>query len=262
MGAGVGRTWTDSTNMRIDVRRGFLTTLFLGIASMAAAQRPPDPVPPAVISRNEARQATVRAVKLAEPLRIDGRLDESVYTSTPPITDFIQTLPRNGVEPTEKTEAWVTFDAERFYVSARCYDSAPPNKWVANEMRRDANQVRQNDHFGMMIDTFHDGRNGYVFYSNPVGGRIDLSEADEGNPNTDWNPAQTRATLQFIFLVQNVVTAVVVGLVAPAWWMAATLVVATVVGSFLMTRVPAATARLAVLGVAGLGGVSLVLANV
>ncbi|MFN7915007.1 MAG: DUF5916 domain-containing protein [Vicinamibacterales bacterium] len=179
------------------MRRGFLTTLFLGIASMAAAQRPPDPVPPAVISRNEARQATVRAVKLAEPLRIDGRLDESVYTSTPPITDFIQTLPRNGVEPTEKTEAWVTFDAERFYVSARCYDSAPPNKWVANEMRRDANQVRQNDHFGMMIDTFHDGRNGYVFYSNPVGGRIDLSEADEGNPNTDWNPVWEVKTARF-----------------------------------------------------------------
>ena len=80
--------------------------------------------------------------------------------------------------------------------------------------------------------------------------------------NTDWGPAQTRATLQFIFLVQNVVTALVVGFVAPTWWMIATLLVATVVGAFLMTRVPAATARLAVLGVAGLGGVSLVLANV
>jgi uncharacterized membrane protein YfcA len=80
--------------------------------------------------------------------------------------------------------------------------------------------------------------------------------------NTDWDPAQTRATLQFIFLVQNVVTALVVGFVAPTWWMIATLLVATVVGAFLMTRVPAATARLAVLGVAGLGGVSLVLANV
>ena len=153
-----------------------------------AAQNPPPPVAPAVIARDEARRATIRAVKLAEPLRIDGKLDEAVYGTTPPITDFIQTMPRNGAEPTERTEAWVMFDAANFYVSARCWDSAPPDRWIANEMRRDANQVRQNDHFGFMIDTFHDRRNGYVFYSNPVGGRIDLSEADEGNSNSDWNP--------------------------------------------------------------------------
>ena len=171
--------------------------IVLGVASLAGAQQPPDPVPPAVISRNEARQATVRAIKLSEPLRIDGRLDESVYSSTPAITDFIQTLPRNGEEPTERTEAWVMFDAQNFYVSARVWDSAPPNKWIANEMRRDANQVRQNDHFGFMIDTFHDRRNGYVFYSNPVGGRIDLTEADEGNSNSDWNPVWEVRTGRF-----------------------------------------------------------------
>ncbi len=171
--------------------------LLAAVSSSLFAQQPPAPVAPAVITRNEAKQATVRAVRLAEPLGVDGRLDEAVYRDTPPITDFIQTLPRNGEEPTEKTEAWVLFDATNFYVSARVWDSAPPNKWIANEMRRDANQVRQNDHFGFMIDTFHDRRNGYVFYSNPVGGRIDLTEADEGNSNADWNPVWTVRTGRF-----------------------------------------------------------------
>jgi len=183
------------------LRRAVLL-MVLGMAPVSAATAqqavaPPDPVPPAIISRNDARQATVRAVKLSEPLKMDGRLDETVYSSVPPITDFIQTLPRNGEEPTERTEAWVMFDQENFYVSARLWDSAPPNKWIANEMRRDANQVRQNDHFGFMIDTFHDRRNGYVFYSNPVGGRIDLSEADEGNSNSDWNPVWDVRTGRF-----------------------------------------------------------------
>ena len=173
------------------------TALVATVSSSLFAQQPPAPVAPAVITRNEAKQATVRAVKLAEPLRIDGRLDEAIYSATLPITDFIQTLPRNGEEPTEKTEAWVMFDAQHFYVSARVWDSAPPNQWIANEMRRDANQVRQNDHFGFMIDTFHDRRNGYVFYSNPVGGRIDLSEADEGNSNADWNPVWEVRTGRF-----------------------------------------------------------------
>ena len=179
------------------IRPLFIGLTFLGATSLAAAQDPPAPVAPAVIARDEARRATVRAVRISAPLRIDGRLDEGIYASTTAITDFIQTLPRNGEDPTERTEAWVMFDAENFYVSARCWDSAPPNKWVANEMRRDANQVRQNDHFGFMIDTFHDRRNGYVFYSNPVGGRIDLTESDEGNANTDWNPVWDVRTARF-----------------------------------------------------------------
>jgi hypothetical protein len=175
----------------------FCVAILVLTGTTAAAQEPAAPVSPAVISRNETRQATVRAVRVSEALRIDGRLDEPIYSSTPAISDFIQTLPRNGDAPTERTEAWVMFDGSHFYVSARCWDSAPPDRWIANEMRRDANQVRQNDHFGFMIDTFHDRRNGYVFYSNPVGGRIDLSEADEGNSNADWNPVWDVRTARF-----------------------------------------------------------------
>jgi hypothetical protein len=175
-----------------------LIWLFLPpVVAVAAAQDPPPPVAPEVISRDAARRATVRAVGLAAPLRVDGVLDEEVYRTAKPITDFIQTLPGNNTEPTERTEAWVMFDALNIYVSARCWDSAPPEKWIANEMRRDANQIRQNDHFGMMLDTFHDRRNGYVFYANPLGGRIDLTEADEGNSNADWNPVWTVRTGRF-----------------------------------------------------------------
>jgi len=149
------------------------------------------------MTRDADGNATVRAVRLAAPLHIDGRLDEDVYHTIPPITDFIQTLPRNNSEPTERTEAWVMFDGEYIYAAARCWDSAPPDKWTANEMRRDANQIRQNDHFGFMLDTFHDRRNGYVFYANPLGGRIDLAETDEGNSNADWNPVWDVRTGRF-----------------------------------------------------------------
>jgi hypothetical protein len=149
------------------------------------------------MTRDAEGNATVRAVRLAAPLHIDGRLDEDVYHTVPPITDFIQTLPRNNSEPTERTEAWVMFDGEYIYAAARCWDSAPPDKWTANEMRRDANQIRQNDHFGFMLDTFHDRRNGYVFYANPLGGRIDLAETDEGNSNSDWNPVWDVRTGRF-----------------------------------------------------------------
>lgn len=106
----------------------------------------------------------------------------------PPITGFIQTLPKEGSSVTEATEAWITFDRENIYVSRRLWDSAPPGEWVANEMRRDAAQIRDNDTFGASFDTYYDRRNGNNFYTNPLGARADVQHMNEGSANIDWNP--------------------------------------------------------------------------
>lgn len=148
---------------------------------------PPPPVAPATVVRANGR-VVVRAIHLSAPLNIDGKLDEAVYRENQPIDGFIQTVPANGKPVSERTEAWVSYDANFIYVSAKLYDSAPPNKWIANELRRDTSQLRQNDMFGVLLDTFHDRRNGYNFYTNPLGGFTDQLITDEGNPNADWNP--------------------------------------------------------------------------
>ena len=160
------------------------------------ADNPPPPVAPDVI-RREGGRATVRAVRLTEPLRVDGRLDEEVYRTVPAITDFIQNVPTEGAISTERTEAWILYDADTLYIVGRCWDSAPPEKWVANELRRDTNQLRQNDHFGALLDTFHDKRNGFFFYVNPLGARADTAVTDEGNNNSDWNPVWEARTSRF-----------------------------------------------------------------
>ncbi len=149
---------------------------------------PPPPVPPATLARDDHGHATVRAIRLTEPLRVDGKLDEAVYQTVPPISGLIQTLPHEGQPATEKTDAWVMYDNQNIYLACRCWDSAPPSEWVANEMRRDTSQLRNNDVFGALFDTFHDRRNGFHFYTNPLGARADQIVTDEGNPNTDWNP--------------------------------------------------------------------------
>ena len=120
---------------------------------------PPPPVAPGVISRDQSGRATIRAVRLMEPLRLDGRLDEAVYASVPPITDFIQQEPVDGAAATEKTELWVFFDRERFYVTFRCWESRR-DALVANEMRHDNLGIFQNDHVAFIVDSFYDRRNG------------------------------------------------------------------------------------------------------
>jgi hypothetical protein len=139
----------------------------------------------------------VRAIKLAEPLRLDGRLDEDVYQQHAPFGGFIQVAPDYGADATEKTDIWISYDQNNIYMSARLWDSAPPERWISNELRRDTNQLRQNDHIGVMFDTFYDRRSGFMFYTNPLGALADYSVIDEGSPNTDWNPVWESRTGTF-----------------------------------------------------------------
>ena len=168
-----------------------------GAALLAAFDGPPPPIAPEVVTRDERGRATVRAIKLAEGVQLDGQLDETVYHTVPAITGFLQHVPVAGNPATERTEAWIMFDDTNVYVSARVWDSAPEREWVANEMRRDTNQLRQNDTFTVFFDTFYDRRNGFNFYTNPLGARADQQFTNEGNPNGDWNPVWDVRTGRF-----------------------------------------------------------------
>jgi hypothetical protein len=146
---------------------------------------PPPPAPPEVIARDEQGRVTVRANRVSSPFVFDGVLEEPFYREVAPFGDFIQQEPREGAPATEKTEVWILYDNDYLYVSARLYDSQPDRR-VATEMRRDANNLYNNDHFGVSFDGFYDRRNGYGFAVNPQGGMLDWSITNE-QPNNSWN---------------------------------------------------------------------------
>jgi hypothetical protein len=156
----------------------------------------PAPVAPAVVARDDAGRVTVRAVRVSEPIVIDGSLNDEVYGRIAAIDGFIQQEPREGHPTTEKTEAWLLFDDENIYVAARCWD-ANPDRIVANEMRRDSPNIGQNDNFGVIFDTFHDRRNGFFFFTNPVGGISDMTVTDETSTNREWNTVWLARTGRF-----------------------------------------------------------------
>jgi hypothetical protein len=59
----------------------------------AAGQDGASTVDPAIRAR---RELTIQAVRLDAPLRLDGVLDEPLYTAAPPVTGFLQTEPDEG----------------------------------------------------------------------------------------------------------------------------------------------------------------------
>ena len=157
---------------------------------------PPPPIPPAVISRDDTGRATARAVQVDDPLRIDGRLDESVYARVAAMTDFIQNDPAEGEPATEKTEVWILFDRDHVYVVARCWETRP-DRLMASEMRRDNTRIVRDDNFAWSFDTFYDRRNVVLFEVSAIGGRIDAQVTNEQQINMDWNPVWDVAVGRF-----------------------------------------------------------------
>ena len=177
------------------VRRALvLAGLVVASASIASAQGavtswagPPAPVAPEVFAKDAEGRITLRATRLSAPLSLDGNLDEAVYTSVQPIDEFIQQEPHEGSPAQNRTDAWVFYDDKNIYVAARCWTIRRPSRIIANEMRRDSFAIFQNDNFGVMFDTFHDRRNGFFFYTNPLGAVSDQPITDERDTNRDWN---------------------------------------------------------------------------
>ena len=138
-------------------------------STTAAIDGPPPPIAPEVVTRDDSGRVTVRAIKLDAAAAVRRQTRRGGLRRDSAGQRFRAAGAARRGAGTERTEAWVMFDGERIYVAARCWDTAPPDHWVANELRRDTNQLRQNDTFGVIFDTFYDRRNGYLFYTNPLG---------------------------------------------------------------------------------------------
>ena len=159
------------------LRTRFALPLLLCLARASEAA-PQTAAGPAIVARTAPDTVTVRAVRVDKPLTIDGRLDEDVYASIEAISGFIQQEPREGEPATERTDAWILFDDANLYLCARNWDSHPERE-IANELRRDNGNILGNENFTFVIDTFHDGRNGYLFQTNPLGGLRDMVVTDD-----------------------------------------------------------------------------------
>lgn len=130
-------------------------------------------------------QLNVQVVPGGELVSLDGILDEAVWQTATPVTEFWQRTPNERVPPSEKTEVRVLQDEFALYFGIMCYDS-DPNGIIALDMRRDA-PLANDDYLGLYLDTYHDHRNFYYFSTNALGCRRDGIVTDARFYNTAWN---------------------------------------------------------------------------
>src|SRR6266566_1006433 len=148
---------------------------------LLASQSAPPPPPP--------RAATARAV--VTPPVIDGRLSDPAWRDVPPITGFIQRELHEGAPITERTEVRIVTDGQALYVGAWLYDTDAAGI-VPGEKVRDGD-ISKSDYFGILLDTYHDRQNGFVFTTTPAGIEYDAQVVNEGEGGGIQLPGQTRA---------------------------------------------------------------------
>jgi hypothetical protein len=147
---------------------------------------------PVVAPAQESAAPRAEARRTAATPRIDGRLDDAAWQSAPPIRGFKQREPEEGADASEPTTVRILYDQANLYIGAELGDSVPADI-RASELRRD-NTLESDDTFSVLLDTYLDHRNGFVFRVNPRGTRFDALIRNEARfYYADWDEQWTAA---------------------------------------------------------------------
>ena len=130
-------------------------------------------------------QPVIRAVKVGTPPHIDGNVTDEVWNEAFVVTDFYQREPNPGAPVSKKTEFLICYDEHHIYFAVKCWDE--PEKITAKEMARDVS-LGNDDRIQIILDTYHDKRNGYWFQIGPRGSIGDALISENGAAfNKEWD---------------------------------------------------------------------------
>ena len=149
----------------------------------------------------------MHAAALESPPAIDGNvLQDPAWSGVQPATGFSQTKPDEGSPATQRTEVFIGFTQDTLYIGAVCHDDDPA-RIIVTDSRRDSS-LTDTDSFQVILDTFRDGQNGFVFGTNAAGIQYDGQLTREGasarfrsgggfnlNWDTSWSVASTISSI-------------------------------------------------------------------
>jgi hypothetical protein len=127
---------------------------------------------------------TVRAVRIGNPPKIDGILDDEAWNEVAPATDFIKFMPYNGNPATFNSEVRFVYDDIAIYVGAMLYDPNPDSILTELSQRDDINMA---DYFGVYFDCYNDFLTAYGFFITASGVQVDMKSTGSNAEDESWD---------------------------------------------------------------------------
>lgn len=107
-----------------------------------------------------------------------------------------QIEPAEGRPPAGRTVVRVLASGDAIIVGVRA-DDPEPSRITSLARERDA-ALANEDHIRLVLDTYLDGRSGYIFIVNPTAPRYDALVANQGEgENANWDAVWEAATARF-----------------------------------------------------------------
>jgi hypothetical protein len=139
---------------------------------------------PALARAQDPARAELQARRATVPPRIDGVLDDEVWSGEPlPLDRWMSYNPLRGEPEQQRTSVWVGYDNEAIYFAFRCYDTEP-DKIRTTISRRDT--VWNDDWVGVSLDSTRAGQLAYHMFVNPSGIQMDALQSTNEDTAPDW----------------------------------------------------------------------------
>lgn len=112
-------------------------------------------------------QSSITIKRSNGPIILDGQLDDAGWITAEVASQFRQFFPYDSSLANGQSEIRLTYDDQFIYVGAKMYNLGP-RKYVTPSLRRDY-RGEANDGVSVVLDTFKDKTNAFVFGVNPFG---------------------------------------------------------------------------------------------
>jgi len=123
-------------------------------------------VDPGPVYSGLAKQLDVRIPRFEETAKIDGALDEPVWSRAAVLTGFSQYRPVDGRPADDSTAVLVWYAGDAIYFGIRAYEA---HGHVVRATLADRDNIDADDRIEILLDTYLDHRRAVMFAVNPLG---------------------------------------------------------------------------------------------
>jgi hypothetical protein len=128
-------------------------------------------------------QPSVLIKRATAPIVLDGQITEPDWQAAQVASQFMQFFPTDTVLAHAQTEIRLTYDDQFIYIAAKMHNLGP-RKYVTPSLRRDF-RGEANDGISIVLDTFKDKTNAFIFGVNPYGVQREGLVANGGGTGAD-----------------------------------------------------------------------------
>jgi len=127
-----------------------------------------------------AGSTSIALPRIESSMRVDGKLDESVWSSAAVLTGFSQYRPVDGRPADDSTQVLVYYASDAIHFGLRAFETHGP---VVRATLADRDNIGSDDRIQILLDTYNDNRRALLFAVNPLGVQQDGVQSEGLDPS-------------------------------------------------------------------------------